>query len=90
MGQTGINSRGAESRSWRPAQVEGIVGWQGRLSSAIPWSTALLEEPEAMEPIMIKKILFVTVLSLSSSLALYGATIFPAEASQSSGAGAGK
>jgi hypothetical protein len=39
---------------------------------------------------MIKKILFVTVLSLSGSLALYGATIFPAEASQSSGAGAGK
>jgi hypothetical protein len=39
---------------------------------------------------MIKNILFVTVLLLSGSLAVYGATIFPAEASQSSGAGAGK
>ena len=39
---------------------------------------------------MITKILFVAVLSLCSSLAGYGGAIVPAEASQSSGCGAGK
>ena len=39
---------------------------------------------------MIKNILVVTVLALCGSLAVSSATIFPAEASQSSGAGAGK
>jgi hypothetical protein len=90
MGQTGINSRGAESGVGGPSRLREL--WDGGAVSRAPSFGQRLcsKSPKLLEPTMIKKILFVTVLSLCSSLAVYAATIIPAEASQSSGAGAGK